>query len=76
MSLGGTMANLLEDDLAETSILSDLADWLETYLHETEPYAAQWWDLYLEERDFWDNLPSLLEALLRRGYVRPPSSLL
>lgn len=70
------MANLLKDDLAEISILSDMADWLNTYLHQTEPYAAQWWDLYLEERDFWDNLPSLPEALLRRRYVRPPSTLL
>ncbi len=49
---------------------------MELYLRDTEHFTEHWWDLYLEERDFWDNLPLLPDALLRRRCVRSPSPLL
>lgn len=61
-----------EEDLTETKGLAALAEWIETYLQSTEHLAEQWWDLFLDEREFWENLPLLAEALVRRGYVRSP----
>ena len=70
--LDGIGADFLQDDLSDSSILSELATWIESYLVHTEEYSDQWWELYLEEREFWDAFPALPEALLRRGFVGPP----
>lgn len=39
------------------------------YLQATESNDTQWWDMYVDEREFWDELPSIIDALLRRWLV-------
>lgn len=39
------------------------------YLQATESNDSQWWDMYVDEREFWDELPAIIEALLRRWLV-------
>ena len=39
------------------------------YLQTTDSNRSQWWDMYVDEREFWDDLPSIIEALLRRWLV-------
>lgn len=39
------------------------------YIQTTDPHDSQWWDMYLDEREFWDEFPSVVEALLRRRSV-------
>lgn len=36
------------------------------YLDSTDPLTSQWWDMYHEERGIWDDIPTLVEALLKR----------
>lgn len=59
----------LKDDLGDGHLLEELADWIETYLHTTEAHFLQWWDVVVGDRDFWDELPSLVEALMHRRYI-------
>ena len=54
------------DDLEDGNVLSQTAEWIETYLVDTETFVNYWWEMYLEEREFWDEFPSLLDALYRR----------
>ena len=55
------------DSLGDGSLLRLLAEWIERYLQESEQQPARWWDLYSEEKEFWDKIPVLVECLLRRG---------
>jgi hypothetical protein len=55
--------------LGDGHLLEELADWIETYLQTTEAHSIQWWDLVEGEREFWDELPSLVEALMHRRYI-------
>ena len=36
------------------------------YLETTEQHTSQWWDMYLEQRAIWEDIPSLVEGLLKR----------
>lgn len=62
-------ADLGVDDLGDGDLLDALAAWIESYLQTTEPLESQWWDMIQDERDFWDELPSLVEALIHRRYL-------
>lgn len=55
-----------KDTVDDSQILKSLTDWIEMYLQATESHDSQWWDMYMEEREFWDELPSIFEALHRR----------
>lgn len=55
------------DSLDDGDILKNLARWIERYLQKTETFHSLWWDLYLEEREFWEELPAIVEALFRRA---------
>ena len=54
------------DDLEDGNVLQQTAEWIEMYLVNTEKFVSYWWEMYLEEREFWDEFPSLLDALYRR----------
>lgn len=60
-------ADSAPDSLGDGSLLRLFAEWVERYLQETEQQPSRWWDLYTEERDFWDEIPFVIECLLRRG---------
>lgn len=57
------------DDLRDGHLLQELADWIESYLQTTEALALQWWALLQDNREFWDELPSIIEAILHRRYI-------
>jgi len=58
-----------KDDLGDGHLLEELADWIESYIQTTEAHSLQWWDMVEGDRDFWDELPSLVEALMHRRYI-------
>lgn len=64
--MGSAIINRFVDSLEDGEILKSLTGWIDTYIQTTEQYDSQWWDMYLDERDFWDELPIMVEALLRR----------
>ena len=55
-------------DLGDGDLFDNLAAWTESYLQTTETLVSQWWDMVEDERTFWDDLPSLVEALMHRRY--------
>ncbi|KAI9827937.1 MAG: hypothetical protein M1819_006880 [Sarea resinae] len=62
------IAQLLEKgDLGNGEMLLDLGDWFSRFLLQTEHSPRDWWDLYDQNRDFWDEVPLMMEALLRRS---------
>lgn len=58
--------NSFLESLENGHLLKNLADWFEMYLQTTEPHSSQWWGMYQEERRFWEEIPSLVDVLLRR----------
>ena len=56
----------LQESLENGELFKRLSDWIEMYLQTTEAHSAQWWSMYLEEREFWDDLPSIIDSLVRR----------
>lgn len=60
------LANCLPDSLENGEILKSLTAWMITYLQNTEQHDTQWWEMYLDEREFWDELPAIVEGLFRR----------
>lgn len=60
-------ADCAQDSLGDGSVLRLFAEWIERYLQETEQQPSRWWDFYTEEREFWEEIPYVVECLLRRG---------
>ena len=51
------------------SAIRDFADWLGYCVERGEQQALDWYEIFAENRDFWEEIPSVLEAILRRRYV-------
>lgn len=62
----GKFTDCFQDSLEDGEILKNLTQWIERYLQKTEPLDSQWWDMCLDEREFWEELPALVESLIRR----------
>lgn len=60
-------ADSTSESLGDGILLKLFAEWIERYLQETEQQPYRWWDLYTEEREFWEEIPFVVECLLRRG---------
>lgn len=60
-------SNHSKGDLDDGEYFRRLYIWIEMYLETTEPHASQWWEMYHEERAIWEEFPSLIEGLLKRG---------
>lgn len=58
--------NSFQESLEDGDILKNLTHWIERYLQKTEPLESQWWDMCLDEREFWEELPLIVESLIRR----------
>ena len=62
------ISKLIESsDLKNGEIFEQLADWIETYLESNKGMASTWWDMLIEEREFWDELPTIMEAIIQRS---------
>lgn len=59
--------NSSKESLEDGEILKNVTHWIERYLQKTELLDSQWWDMYLDEREFWEELPVLVEGLIRRA---------
>ena len=70
---GSIFAKVPTGDLGDGDLLDNLATWIESYLQTTETLVTQWWDMVQDERAFWDDLPSLVEALMHRRYLTTPT---
>ena len=63
---------MITDDLSDGQLFERLADWIEIYLEATQDLAAHWWDMLMEQREFWDDFPGILDAfIVRRGFGSP-----
>ncbi len=47
-------------------LLDAVADWLNTFLRETEHQISHWWEMYTDAREFWEHVPDMVEGMLRR----------
>lgn len=54
-------------DLDDGEYFRRLSIWIEMYLETTEPHTSQWWEMYHEQRAFWEEFPSLVDGLLKRS---------
>lgn len=43
-----------------------IANWIEDYLEATESKSSRWWDMYVDQEDFWNHLPAILMVLAKR----------
>lgn len=58
------------DDLSDGQLFERLADWIEMYLEATQDLAAHWWDMLMDQREFWDDFPGILDTfIVRRGFA-------
>ena len=65
----GILAKYFLDSLEDGEILKSLTGWMVMYLRNTEQHDTQWWEMYLDEREFWDELPAMVEGLFRRRWA-------
>ena len=66
----GRFLNDCVDDFRDGKVLVELGTWIRLYLQDTEPYAPQWLEFAEDEREFWDEIPLLVECIARRRSVR------
>lgn len=43
-----------------------ISSWIEDYLEATESKSTRWWDMYLDQQEFWEGLPNILTVLAKR----------
>ena len=59
----------MQDGLSRSNILAELADWIETYMEQTGRFREHWFEMYLDEEEFWNTFTLVPEAMLKRGFV-------
>ena len=58
------------DDIRDGRLLIQLGTWIRLYLQDTAPYAPQWREFVEDDREFWDEIPHLVECIARRRSVQ------
>lgn len=54
-------------ELEQPDFLTKISEWIDDFLDQTAELEPHWWSLIVDERDFWDGLPTIFEALVRRS---------
>ena len=65
---GPQTTDVFLEDLSSAGILTNLSTWIENYLEQTNELSSYWYDLFVDQRDFWEEFPNLAESILRRRY--------
>ncbi|KAI9843704.1 MAG: hypothetical protein M1837_006172 [Sclerophora amabilis] len=60
------IATSLEKEPDVGLLLRELRDWIVMCLQRTEKESANWYDIFHEHPEFWEDFPCLLEGLLKR----------
>ncbi|MCJ1379414.1 hypothetical protein MMC17_002515 [Xylographa soralifera] len=58
---------MTQGGLGDGQLLHKLAMWIEDYLQHTKLAAPQWFNMFTEQRDFWEKVPSIVTELVRRS---------
>jgi len=62
-----TAANISTEDFPhEARPFKLISSWIEDYLEATESKSSRWWDMYLDQQEFWESLPNILMVLAKR----------
>lgn len=62
-----TFINVPKDDFPhEARPFKLISNWIEDYLEATESKSSRWWDMYLDQQEFWETLPTILTVLAKR----------
>ncbi|KAI9830076.1 MAG: hypothetical protein M1826_005069 [Phylliscum demangeonii] len=61
----------LEKGIADGAAMAEIANWLALCLHRAQRYNLDWYELYMENQPFWDEVPSICDALLKRRVPLP-----
>ena len=61
------VANTMVDDLKNGQLLDDVAQWIERYLVKTSKAPPEQWNVLTDSREFWEHIPTMIEALLGRS---------
>ena len=52
--------------LGDGQLFHNLSLWIEDYLQQTTNAAPQWFNMFTEQRDFWEKVPNIVTELVRR----------
>ncbi|KAL8695025.1 MAG: hypothetical protein Q9218_000393 [Villophora microphyllina] len=55
-----------EEPIEDGLLFRQLSDWINLYLAMTEPYVSQWLDMYVDQQEFWNHFPDVMNALCLR----------
>ncbi|MCJ1398303.1 hypothetical protein MMC11_001500 [Xylographa trunciseda] len=66
-ALGAISNAMLHGGLGDGQLLHNLAIWIEDYLEQTKHAAPQWFNMFTEQRDFWEKFPNIVTELVRRS---------
>lgn len=56
----------IEDFPHEARPFKLISSWIEDYLEATESKSSRWWDMYSDQNEFWETLPTILTVLAKR----------
>ena len=59
-------ANFYKGGLGDGQLIHNLALWVEDFLEQTKHAASQWFNMFTEQRDFWEKFPNIVNELVRR----------
>lgn len=52
------------------TVISEIANWIALCVERAERKQMDWYEVWSENQDFWDEIPAIFEGLLKRRYTR------
>jgi len=53
-------------DFGDGNIIRELAVWIDNYLEHTKHASSQWFNMFADNREFWEKIPAVINELIRR----------
>ena len=69
-ALGRVFEDFSEGLVLDMHVVTQLAGWLEAYLHATRSCPSQWFELNTSVRRFWETLPKVIQSVMTRHNFR------
>jgi ubiquitin carboxyl-terminal hydrolase 34 len=57
---------IFKEPVEDEETFCKLRDWIEGYLQFSAGHESSWYDVYLNDREFWDVLPDIVWSLSKR----------
>ena len=53
-------------DLGDGQLIRGMSVWIDNYLERTKHVSSQWFNMFVDAREFWDKIPVVTNELMRR----------